>query len=1323
MLRDRVRTGNGFLNRLHIVFASFRATLEGLGNFKRTRNRQILKMKGNGIPSGKGRIDIIADITECYQRLKIVSRRLEIRNKWIQFAMRYNHCDRIDTARQLNIYDKSLVVYKRHILRKILNRWTRWYRWLHLLKALHARVWQATLKKAKDIKRSHCEVRERRRKAKVIERWTHIVSLLVALLKKGRVILAKKRHAEYVNALEKKRHFFGRWRYERDTRRFDSELMCRAILRLTLGPYARSVQHRCAVVIQKVVRGFLFRRRMAQMSRYMVLWKTRYQTVDALQTRGERLGKGYRVPDAEIELGSFSKIVNEPVLKKNVEGLEWREQHGDYEQFIDSAIQDMIKDSCDIDSRSFCINMTSSDVLPLSSLSQLVKPNEALENNLAFEIDLELEYGCAFANQLREINGFQAIGNVSGQTKEAEGVRYDVTFVGSHVNVDDFETSGNVIFISPVDQFNSITGFLSDFGASAKASDELTRNNNFLYVPELDFSGFHLELGLHHLNFERNILKCAVVPEESLPTVDVSVTRIICHHPTSPMRESSELFRLPFLERRIFSLPVPDLTKQKIIHNASKDCIDCGFSLHSNVSCELPLSQVIEVISAFQRLEINSVADLKCLLFNGTDHLLDASSLQIQAPTKDDLPLSFHMKSLSNMRYVLIPFVPTDKNIHSLIDNGLLPSLMNDLPIIYDYVNEDLCQEILHDILDCVLVETYHLNDSEETIDPLHRMTMTDTRVCLSRFNIDELISEYLTDSMDDMPIRGNDVTAKDLKEILKYDNQVCSLTEFATCDLSVLLSFLLVDHVEKMSDDEALIMATKGYMDLPIESNCVTTEPKEIIRGYDMFSYDFVMRSHSLRRPFDVYRMKDPESMVGHKLLDEMTKVMFPDLPIIENKMKEGTIDEITDSLALEESIDDIIDCQAEIDIEFLRIFEAMDMLGYINMRCVDRVMNEMMLDIPVEENDVCDEPYEIIEDIDLISTLELVFQPNTRLVEYIARDPTGISDWKTVEVVCEWILRENLEALPIQANVVSQPAINEIIRPMFPGACDLKPFDSIDIDNLMFYLQAPIPITKKLCGVIAFGALFEDHDDSLFNVDEFAGVDISDLETLNWRSLPIIPNRDVVKGLMEVLVFQQLSGLPIQLNDIDPFLAGDVVETLVSPACLEICCDVEPIRNFEGLDAVLPYDRGILDHTVACVFMDLIEKLPIVSNGVDDRLVQDILGGVNLSVADNIVSQRKTRPLERVTAKEVPIPVDEKFFNWLMDVILRENVLPVMPLEKADNFDDADDDDGDLASDEEGSVSDDPAQISSGGARQTNLLDDILDEAWDDFQAECSD
>ena len=1289
-----------------------------------------MKRNQTGKTGGQGAIDV----TECYKRLRIANHRLEVRNRWIELAMRYNRCDRIDTARQLRIYDKSLVLYRRLILRRVLNHWRQFYRWLHLMNLMKLRARRAMVKKARDMKRSLVAARVKQRKGKAFQRWAHMASLLFALLKKGRFILARQRHEQFVSAFETKRHFFGRWKYERDIRRFDSELMCRAILRLTLGPYAKYVQERCAVIIQKVVRGFLFRRRMMKMSRYMVMWKTRYQTAETFNTRGEKLGKGYWVPDTDLNLSGFSKIVSK-AKANTVSCLGIREQLS-FEEMIENTIPGLLKENCNVNGRELCYTTTSQKVVPLDSLFHADNPD--MSRALSFTVDCELEcrpdgYECS--KVMRDIGDYQAVGDIC--ISDLHSITYPINFVESRSYLSkDVTSPENVIFVSPMDYCRSEAEVLNEFSAVSVVGNG--QDSEMLYELNLDFSDLPISSGFHLMHFEACSMDTCIRDYES-EIEDAVSTSSWCSVGISKFMNANawgmQVYGLPELTQVTGGVEMSEATKEQLIEAVSRDCFDFGFFVHTidrtwKCCSSLPVSNrgiafraddvalvpYVSVRAAISELEYMTpwtAEDMRRTLCNSANYCINAPLVNVSVP-RCSLPLDFHMRSLMYLCYVIIPFAPTDDNIQSLIQRNILPSVISDLPVVYDRVNEDLCQEIIGELRDCVLVESYDLNDSTATLDPLTRMTLIDTRLYLQLVDVDKLIAGYMTDSVDDMPIIGNVVPAKVLHTLVSGLGDPCSVQEFAECDLSILLEFVLTGHVERMDDDEAWEIAAHGQIPLPIGLNCVTDEHIEIMRGYDLVSYNFVSQYDQVPGPLNRYEAKDPEAFIHPGMLDVLTDDMFPDLPIVGNTLKEDTLDQIVSCLRLPQMARSIIAVESEINIDMLLYFGAMDLLGYVNMQDVDRVMANMFEDMPIEENSVLDTPEEIVETIDLFSTFDWLipvqYYPSERLSMCASTDPIAISDWNKVNAVCECLLDSHLNELPIQQNTVTQEAITDILSGM-GGIMGLHPFDSVDIDPILYYLQAPIPVTDKLGNLIAMDVFDNPTTPTdICDVTEFDSVDISALDGLNWHSLSIIPNPDVVQMLADALLVEHLAQLPIQANDIDHLFAHDCVTTLVSPACVDVVCNLGPIKYFTDLDDALPYDRGILDHEVASLFLDLIDHLPIVSNTVDSELVSDILNGVSLNVPPRVVNQINARRLAEISAKDIPIPVDEKFFNCLIDIILRKHVLPYIPVEET----------GECIEEEPSSASEIETDYSAGtvkSQRPTNLLDAILDSAFDDF------
>ena len=1293
-----------------------------------------MKRNQAGRTGGQGALDV----TECYKRLRIANHRLEVRNRWIELAKRCNHCDRIDTARQLRIYDKSLVLYRRLILRRVLNHWRRFYRWLHLMDLIRMRARRVMLKRARDMKRSLVAARAKQRKGKALQRWAHMASQLFALLKKGRVLLARQRHEQFVSALETKRHFFGRWKYERDIRRFDSELMCRAILRLTLGPYAKYVQERCAVVIQKTVRGFLFRRRMMKMSRYMVMWKTRYQTAETFNTRGERLGKGYWVPDTDLNLSGFSKIVSKPKAN-TVSCFGLREQHADFEEMIENTIPGLLKENCNVSGRELCYTTTSQNVAPLESLSRT--DNQDMVSALSFTVDCELEcrpdgYECS--KMMRDIGDYQAVGDIC--ISDVHSITYPINFVEARGDLSrDMTSPENVIFVSPIDYCRSETEVLNDFSAVSAVGNG--QDNDMLYELNLDFSDLPISSGFQLMSFEACSMDNVVVDYEGEIEDAVSASRW-CNVGISKFINAGaktwgpQIYGLPELAQVTSGVEMSEATKQQLIESVSRDCFDYGFFVHTIDShwkcCSslpssstrgiafraddvalLPYVSVGAAISELRHMTPWTAEDMRRTLCNSANYCIDAPPLSLSVP-RCRLPLDFHMRSLMYLCYVIIPFAPTDDNIQSLIQRNILPSVISDLPVVYDRVNEDLCQEIIGELKDCVLVESYDLNDSTATLDPLTRMTLIDTRLYLKLLDVDKLIAGYMTDSVDDMPIIGNVVPDKVLHALVSGLGDPCSVREFAECDLSILLEFVLTGHVERMDDDEAWEIAANSEIPLPIGLNCVTDEHIEIMRGYDLVSYSFVSQYDRLPGPLDRYEAKDPEAMIHPGLLDALTDVMFPDLPIVGNTLKEDTIDQIVSSLRLRQMAQSIIDEESEINIDMLLYFGAMDLLGYVNMLDVDKVMANMFEGMPIEENSVLDTPEEIVETIDLFSAFDwlipLHYYPSERLSMCESTDPLAISDWNKVNAVCECLLDSQLNELPIQRNTVTSQTITDILSGI-GGIMGLHPFDYVDIDPILYYLQAPIPVTDKTGNLIAMDVFDNPTTPTdICDLTAFESVDISALDGFNWHSLSIIPNRDVVQMLADALLVEHLADLPIQANDIDHLFARDCVTSLVSPTCVDIVCNVGPIKYFTDLDNVLPYDRGILDHEVASLFLDLIDHLPIVPNTVDSELVSDVLDGVSLDVPPLVVNHIDARRLAEISAKDIPIPVDEKFFNCLIDVIMRKHVLPYIPIEQT----------GECEEEEPSSASEIDTDYSSAtvkSQRHANLLDAILDSDFDDL------
>ena len=1066
-------------------------------------------------------------------------------------------------------------------------------------------------------------------------------------------------------------------------------------------------------------------------------------------------------------------------------------------------------------------------------------------------------YDCV--RQIGCIGGFQLVGKVTRRLEDAQEVKYHIEFVafpcdpcslrfqkerGYRDTRSDASDCNIGVLPPPFDAGHTPVDLLCGFGEYLNTKDEKhaeAANEHFINDSfedcgflglEFDFTpDFLLSVPLNLLGlFERKIMGVPMHKQTESQLIDLALAH---YRP-----DIGFYIRINAEGKLVGSLaPVPET--------------DDGYCPLPPV---LPYSELRDAMKCLDKVELVSMSELErsrqASAKQSMDEFTDTRDV-IQIPDFDDLPLEFHMPFLRNMFYLFIPFAPTDKNIKYLLEDYLLNAILDDLPLIYDPIDDELCQEIafgetgginpgscllpetkdalvplnrlktidvrlfvtkehinmaleaclsmvigslpiepnivtardIDEIMNFDQLEDYSIADTEEAVDVLRKYEPKDVAMLVPRELIDNLIIQFFPE----LPIESNTVTPEAVQDVMEGLQDIVSLSEFAGCELRPLDEFILVDHVEEVDERDVLQMAWREIIHLPIVPNCITDEPDEIVNAlYDMltpdlisqdnpathlrqlvpkspvgllrmdilnalfeiamdeaidtmpieendfdtyvaleafadtdlFPYDFVDSMKNVADPIHAYELKDPAAIVTPGLIGAIVYAIFPDLPIVPNIADDDDIEDIVSILQLGRNSRALVRLEARVDIEPIRKYKPKDVRGYIKGTEIDRsvLSSIMQIELPLVPNTVSDEPEEIVASIDMFQAIEsLVPKPRQPLLDFSQRDPMAIADWHKVILICDFVFCNAIDAIPIQKNECTPETCVEIAAGL-DDFWSLKPFDEIDIDPLANYVQAPIPVTNDLGARIVNGIVFAEGEESLlgedrlFSVDEFSRVDISEIRKLRWDGLPILVKDAFIQDKIDSFLFQIVERLPICLNDFDERLPHDVVSSILSAECVGMNIDVGALAYFTDLDYCLPYDRGIFEHTNASVILDVIDQLPIVPNDVDASLPMDILMGLDVGNVKGITPRRDTRALKQMTAIDMPIPVNDDFFKWFFEVILRNHVLPYIPIEQKDYV---------------SSESDEPESPSEAVVRphQSNLLDGIMDDLVDDFPSQGSD
>ena len=1711
----------------------------------------------------------LKDVTAQYGRLRALNHRFDMRNKWMGLAKRYNYCDRIDTAKQLRIIDKSLVIYRRYIIRRVLNHWRQLYRWHHFANFLRRSERRNIVQKKFDsykqrVRSSYRQkwkklansllVRNRnthlikdfdllhnaRRKKKffekwvnrfrsklAIKRWERLVSALQTSQKKQRFETAQEQHAVYVEKTELKRRIFMRWRYEMYMKVLECPLMCKAVLRLAFINYRAAIERQSATKIQKVLRGFIVRKRLSMLLRCCIIWKTRLQLWDSFGIRGERLGRGYHVTEIPINWFDLSKFVGngdlsglasvnaildgkqqlaeqEAVmeLSRNIfsddaskfvsfsdgEPLAPIEQQrvfdrtkvnllqlsfnlyspftyspvtlvemeiGELERielldlpvtialptlqnfsstgvgdvagrymsglfddklngvdFSDATVLDaMLPNS--MAATGFVNRMTDCALSPLLLRCPYVRPRDIFEDKLPFQ----LNWGMALLpigssskinpkywrdatqenvnthedwhkRNAKPLNVFTASLKRDQLQKSGMKCRHTIKEVGE-VHAKDFKSNIRIghfrkeipdhlkgysslceILMDPLPvnmkllihsksesplpillesyEYNNLGAFEQVASVSPVCYYPIGRVPRSTRFPPDDvgqqelncydcvrqiryIGGFQavgrvgrrlrdvrdIEYSLRFVPFPCDACSLRFRPKSKpdssqehsdydigvmIPPFDAGQTpmdKLSCIGEKSNLRDadrvrdandkfieetledgkclglefefvpelvlSMPLDLLGLFERKISGLPLQKQTETALIDLALTDYApDIGFFIHISANrgivCSLtqipgsdshampviPYAGIRDAIQRLAKTEKVTKKEISESYDNFTKQRLEEfgnGDDVIVVPNLDDLPLDFHIQSLLNMFYVFIPFAPTESNFKYLLEDYILRGILDNLPLIYDPIDDELCAEIALCEIKSIGPGTCLLPESEDAFVPLQRLKMIDVRRFVTRESVNQVFEMCLNLSLSKLPIERNIATEQDIAEIVKFDtleeyniasteetidilfkykpkdalaliprsvidhllincfpelplepntlkeetpeevvaglDEIVSLVDLCVPDLHALEEFVLVDHVEEVDEEFLENLVLNELDDLPITPNCVTDEPDIVVRDLadiltpsiipqvnpavqlkqltqklplawlqieyvdaltqialeeaigdlpieendydnfvalevfhdvDLYPYCFVDSMKDVTDPINAYELKDPAAIVTPGIIGAILVGVFPDLPLVPNAPDEDDIEDIVSILQIDRNARALVRLESRIDINFMRQYKAKDILGYVKAHAIDKyVMHHIMsLDLPIVPNVVTDEPKDIVSSINLFPAItSLVPRPaHPPLREFERKAPAAISDWGKVILVCDFMFRMVVDALPIVKNEC-RPETFEEIACVFDEFSDLTEFGGVDIDSLVNYEQAPIPVTDNLCERIVNGIMqFEGEEsilreDRLFDVNEFSRLNVTELVNLKWDLLPIPVSDDVIQGQIYEFFIKITETLPICANDIDELLPKDVVSGILTTDCVRVDIDVKAIECFTDLDYCLPYDRGILDHTIAGVILDVIDTMPLVPNDIDSSLTHDILFSLNIDCVKEITPHRNTKPLQRMTPVDMPIPVNDDFFRWFLEVILRHDVLPFMPLEQIEGV----------------PVEESPPHTTSHIFRSQNLLDGIMDELVDDL------